>query len=112
MKIVALVAALVFLGSACASTYRPQEPGRISFVLDGPGFSLYKDGVKYGAGGLSSAPIQAVAGNPSAEEHARKFVSRSRLFWSLYALAVGCLVTSLAVYPHSPGHENRRDIGV
>jgi len=111
MRIVAFVTALVFLAGGCASTYRPQEPGRVSFVLDGPGFSLYKDGVKYGAGGLSSAPVQAVAGNPTAEEHARKFVSRSRLFWSLYALGVGCLITSVAVYPGDRGHENRRELG-
>lgn len=110
MKVTALVAALAILGIGCASTYRPQEPGRISFVLDGPGFSLYKDGTKYGAGGLSSDPVRAVAGNPAAEEHARTFVSRSRLFWSIYAVAVGCLVTSLIVHPNDTGHGDRRDI--
>jgi len=112
MKPVALLAALAVLGAGCASTYRPQEPGRISFVLDGPGFSLYKDGKSYGAGGLSSAPVQAVAGNPEAEEHARTFVRRSRLFWSIYTVAVGCLVTSLIVYPQDSGHGDRRDVGV
>ena len=64
MKLVGLLAALAVFGMGCASTYRPQEPGRISFVLDGPGFSLYKEGTNYGAGGLSSAPVRAVAGNP------------------------------------------------
>jgi hypothetical protein len=110
MKLTALLAAFAILEMGCASTYRPQEPGRISFVLDGPGFSLYNDGTKYGAGGLSSAPVRAVAGNPAAEEQARTFVSRSRLFWSLAAVALGCLVTSLSVEPHDPGHSDRRDI--
>src|SRR6185295_4783992 len=82
MKIVALVAALVIFASGCASTYHPREPGRISFIVDG-GVSLYKDGVTYSTRGLSSGPVQAVAGNPFAEEHARKFVSRMRLSWAM-----------------------------
>jgi hypothetical protein len=110
MRLTALVAALAVSGIGCASTYRPQEPGRISFALDGSGLSLYKDGTTYGAGGLSSDPVRAVAGNPAAEEHARTFVSRSRLFWSIYAVAAGCLVTSLIVSPNDPGHGERRDI--
>jgi hypothetical protein len=110
MKLNVLVAVLAIFGMGCASTYRPQEAGRISFVLDGPGFSLYKDGTKYGAGGLSSAPVRAVAGNSAAEEQARTYVSRSRLFWSIYTIAVGCLVTSLIVNPHDPGHGDRRDV--
>jgi hypothetical protein len=110
MKLTALLTALALLGMGCASTYRPMEPGRVSFVWDPPGLSLYKDGVTYGASGLSSAPVRAVAGNPTAEEHARIFVGRSRLFWALYAIGVGCLVTSVAVDPHEPGHDGRRDL--
>ncbi len=110
MKLTALVAAIAMSTVGCASTYRSQEPGRISFVLDGPGFSLYKDGTTYGASGLSSGPVRAVAGNPAAEEHARTFVSRSRLFWSIYAVAVGCLVTSVLVRPNDPGQEDHRNI--
>ncbi len=110
MKLTALVASLAILGMGCATTYHPQESGRISFVLDGPGFSLYKDGTKYGAAGLSSAPVRAVAGNPAAEEHARTYVSRTRLFWSIYTVALGCLVTSLIVQPQDPGHGDRRDV--
>jgi hypothetical protein len=109
MKLVAMFAALAVLATGCASTYRPQEPGRISFLMDGPGFSLYKDGTRYRAFGWSNDPVRAVAGNAQAEEHARIFVSRSRLFWSLYTVAVGCLVTSLIVNPYGPGHEDRQE---
>jgi len=38
------------------------------------------------------------------------FVSRSRLFWSIYTVAVGCLVTSLIINPQDPGHGDRRDV--
>src|SRR5580704_16688591 len=110
MKLTVLVASLAISGLGCASTYRPQEPDRIRFVLDGPGISLYKDGTSYGAGGLSSDPVRAVAGNPAAEEHARIFVSRSRLFWSIYTVGIGCLVTSWIVAPQDSGHSDRRDV--
>ena len=110
MKLTALIAALALFATGCASTYLPQGPGRVSFILNGPGFALYKDGTKYGAGGLSSDPVRAVAGNPVAEKQARTFVSRSRLFWALYAVALGSLVTSLIVYPKDPGHNERREI--
>lgn len=110
MKLTASVVALAMAGLGCASTYRSREPGRISFVLDGPGFALYKDGTTYSAGGLSSDPVRAVAGNPAAEEQARTFVRRSRLFWSIYTVAVGCLVTSAIVASNDPRQVERRDI--
>jgi hypothetical protein len=111
MKFAAFVALLVLSMLGCASTYRPQDPGRISFVL-GPGIALYKDGTRYGAGGLSSDPIRAVAGNQAAEEHARTYVRRSRLAWSIYAVAVGCLATSVIVHPRDPGHDDRRNMAI
>jgi hypothetical protein len=105
-----LVMGIVFLG--CATTYRPQATGRISYVLDGPGFALYKNGEEFGASGLSSGPIRAVAGNPQAEEHARTFVRRSRVALILYGAAIASLVASLSL--NSDGHAtgDRRQAGL
>ena len=110
MKLTALLAALAIFAAGCASTYLPQEPGRVSFILDGPGFALYKDGTKYGAGGLSSEPVRAVAGNPLAEAHARTFVNRSRLFWAIYGVALASLVTAVIVAPKDAGHGERGEV--
>jgi len=108
MKLAAVIVSTGLVFAGCATSYRPQDSGRISFVLDGPGISLYKDGQKFGASGLSSDPIRAVAGNPVAEDHARVFVQRSRLWAILSAVAVASLATAIAVNPS--GHGEHRDI--
>jgi hypothetical protein len=105
-----LVMSIVFVG--CATSYRPQESGRISYVLDGPGFSLTKNGQEFGAGGLSSAPIRAVAGNPQAEEHARTFVRRSRIAWTLTGVAIASLVTALSLNQDGHAQGDRRQAGL
>jgi hypothetical protein len=108
MKLAALVVSIGLICAGCATSYHPQDSGRISFVLDSPGISLYKDGQRYAAGGLSSDPIRAVAGNPVAENHARVFVQRSRIWAVLTAVAVAALATSIAVNPS--GHGEHRDL--
>jgi hypothetical protein len=108
MKLAALVVIIGLIFAGCATSYHPQDSGRISFVLDGPGISLYKDGERYAAGGLSSDPIRAVAGNPAAENHARAFVRHSRIWAILTAVAVVALATSIAVNPSA--HGEHRDL--
>jgi hypothetical protein len=108
MKLAAVVVSIGLVFAGCATSYRPQDSGRVSFVLDGPGISLYKDGQRYGASGLSSDPIRAVTGNPVAEDHARVFVQRSRIWAILTAVAVASLATSIAVNPS--GNGGHRDI--
>jgi hypothetical protein len=103
MKLAAVVVSIALIFAGCATSYRPQDSGRVSFVLDGPGISLYKDGHRYGASGLSSDPIRAVTGNPAAEEHARVFVQRSRIWAILTAVAVASLATAIAVNPSGNG---------
>lgn len=105
-----LVSSIVSMG--CATSYRPQETGRISYVLDGPGFSLYKNGEKFSASGLSSAPVRAVAGNPLAEEHARTYVRRSRIAWTLYGVAIASLVAALSLNPDGHAQGDRRQAGL
>jgi hypothetical protein len=108
MKLAAVVVSIGLVFAGCATSYRPQDSGRVSFVLDGPGISLYKDGQRYGASGLSSDPIRAVTGNPVAEDHARVFVQRSRIWAILTAVAVASLATAIAVNPS--GNGGHRDI--
>ena len=108
MKLAAVVVSIGLLFAGCATSYRPQDSGRVSFVLDGPGISLYKNGQRYGASGLSSDPIRAVTSNPVAEDHARTFVQRSRIWAILSAVAVASLATAIAVNPS--GHGEHRDI--
>ena len=43
---------------------------------------------------------------------AEDFVGRSRLFWSLYAVAISCLVTSLIVNPHDSVHKDRQEVAL
>lgn len=103
---------LVTAQIGCATSYRAQEPGRVSFVMDGPGFSLYKDGERYSAMGLSSAPIRAVEGNQIAESHARIFVTRSRVAWILYGVGLAALGTAIALNPNGHARGGERDASV
>jgi hypothetical protein len=112
MRTTAIIMVLGIVSMGCATSYRPQEPGRISLVLDGPGFSLHRDGKEYGAMGLSSAPIRAVEGNPLAEEHARTYVRRSRIAWALYGIALASLVTAVALNPNGHAQGEQRQAGL
>jgi hypothetical protein len=112
MRTTAILLVMSIVSVGCATSYRPQETGRISYLLDGPGFSLYKNGEEFGASGLSSAPIRAVAGNPQAEEHARTFVRRSRIAWTLYGVAIASLVAALSLNPDGHAQGDRRQAGL
>jgi hypothetical protein len=60
--------------------------------------------------GFSNGHVEAVAGNPAAEEHARTFVHRSRVALVLYSLGVACLVGAIATHADEPGHSVRNDV--
>ena len=77
----------------CATSYAPREPGRVSIV--GP--DLVKDGKHFSIGLLSSEPVDAVSGNPAAEEEARRHVRRKRAAGVLYLLGGGSLAGSIAL---------------
>ena len=89
----------------CAASYAPREPGRISIV--GP--ELVKDGKHFSIGLVSSEPVEAVAGNPAAEEEARRHVRRKRAAGVLYLLAVGTLAGSIALRTSS-GEDQARNV--
>jgi hypothetical protein len=106
----ALTAILTTLCFGCASSYTPREPGRISIVGATGRPVLVKDGKTYGFTGFSSEPVDAVAGNPEAEEHARTYVHRSRIGVVLYSLAVASLVGAIATHSNEPGHTVRNEV--
>ena len=112
MKAIAIIVMLGIFQIGCATTYRSQEPGRVSFVLDGPGVSLYKNGERYSAMGLSSAPIRAVEGNQLAEDHARIFVTRSRIAWILYGIGLAALGTAIGLNPNGHAQGGQRTASV
>jgi hypothetical protein len=91
-----MLAALAALSLGCASVYTPREPGRIHLVKSGAFMALEKDGKTYATSGLWRDPIEAVAGNPRAEEHARTFVSRTRLATVLMLIGAAGYVATFA----------------
>jgi hypothetical protein len=99
-----LVAICAALGVGCASSYAPREPGRIHIVGTAEGHALEKDGRLYGMSGLSSDPVEAVSGNPVAEEHARTFVSRTRTSTALILLGIAGGCAGGALNTTEPGH--------
>jgi hypothetical protein len=105
-----LVATITMVSFGCASSYTPREPGRISIVGATGRPVLVKDGRTFGMSGLSGDLVDAVAGNPAAEEHARTFVHRSRTAFVLYSLGVACLVGAIATHTNEPGHSVRNDV--
>jgi hypothetical protein len=95
-----LISAIVSMG--CATSYSPQEPGRIYFLTSGKGDLVFaKDGKTYNAQWTSSDIREAVAGNQAAEEHARTFVRRQRIAGTLAILAGVGLVLGFAVLAFS-----------
>ena len=92
----------------CAASYTPREPGRISFL----GTELVKDGKHFGIGLISSEPVEAVAGNPAAEEAVRRHVRRKRIAGILYLLSVGSLGGAIAIHPGSNENVDRTAAGM
>ena len=83
----AVVAAVLLAQAGCASTsYKPRADGRITMGMDW-GRTLVKDGKDYpaDANGLS----QVVAGNPTAEEYARRHNRGLNLFLAEYLVGLG-----------------------
>ena len=107
LVIAAILTALTF---GCASSYTPREPGRVSVVAGTGRPILVKDGKIYGMSGLSNDPVEAVAGNPTAEGHARTFVRRSRTGILLLGLGFGVLVGGVATHTNECGHAVRNDV--
>ena len=107
-----LVTIWATLSVGCATSYSPREPGRIHVVTTAGGRLLEKDGKRYGMFGLSSDPIEAVSGNPAAEEHARTFVHRRRTGGALFLLGIATSVAAAALVADEPVDSDRRTAAV
>lgn len=83
----------------------------IHFVSTGSGTALEKDGRTYGSSGLFNDPIEAVSGDPDAEGHARKYVSRTRTAGVLGLLGFAGFTVGIAVATSEPVHTDRKVIG-
>jgi hypothetical protein len=98
------VAICATLSLGCASGYSPREPGRIHIVGSS---TLEKDGRLYGMTGFSSDPIEAVSGNPAAEEHARTFVHRRQTMAILIPLELAVGISGAVLVAGGPNDRAR-----
>jgi len=113
-----VTAAVLVAHAGCFSTsYTPRADGRITMASEGGTPALVKDGKIYSANadGLS----QAVAGNPSAEAHARSYNRGMNIFYAGYLVALGGFITGLSLQSNSdemgvqqPDHSGRIAAGV
>jgi hypothetical protein len=76
------------------------------------GTELVKDGKHFDIGLISSEPVEAVAGNPAAEEAARKHVRRKRMGGIFYLLTIGSLGGAIALHPGSGEDVGRSAAGM
>jgi hypothetical protein len=96
------------VGCGSASSYTPQEPGRIHFVVTEKGRLLEKDGKLYSPNPLWSDVVEAVSGDPDAERHARSYRRRTWAVFPLAFLAVALLVPAATLNTTEPGHTAQR----
>jgi hypothetical protein len=74
---IAALLASALAASGCGTTYTPRPGPRVSMVIDGGTPAYTRDGRTYPAGFLGGGLVDAVAGVPAAEEHARTFRDRN-----------------------------------
>ena len=102
----ALVASLLVVtlaSGACGTSYVPVASPRASVAFEDARFVIYRGGRRYAAGGISSEPVQAVAGNPQAEAYARTYVRHMRTFVGLYLGGITFDLIGLGLSAGSPG---------
>lgn len=84
-----------FAQGACAGTYEPRPSPRIA-NLDMMGHTYARDGRRYELGSTGSAE-DLVRGNDAAVAEARAYRRDAIVGWSLYAFAVGTMITGFIV---------------
>lgn len=72
MTTISAALALCF-ASGCASSYVPRPGPRVSLVMDGGNYAYVRDGKKYEGGLFGGDIVEAVRGNPQAEDYARAY---------------------------------------
>ena len=114
MKVANRIPVVVLLGLTlgCASTYVPREPGRISITGATGSAVLVKDGRRYSMSGLSSEVVEAVSGNPAAENQARSYVRRTRTGIGLLTLGIASLIAGGVMFKDGDGHQTRNGVAI
>lgn len=104
-------ALLVLLCSACSSSYQPANSPRIATKADGGGLTLVRDGEEFPVGVFGSDVLDAVRGNPAAEEHALSFRNYMIGGFSVYAGGVTMGFTGLGMMSVAPADSNQHTMG-
>jgi hypothetical protein len=92
----------------CGTSSPPQEPGFVHFVKTKTGRALERDGKLYSTHPLWGDTAEAVAGDPVAEGHARKYVRQTWSSGLMAALALGLLLPAGFLMTSGPGHTGQR----
>jgi hypothetical protein len=105
-------------GCAATSSYVPHPDARVALVQERGSYAYFRDGKKYEGGPFGGDIVEAVDGNPQAEEYARQYkagiTTGQTLTWGglLTALA-GLTVVSvdLAQNPHQDSMSSTSTVG-
>jgi hypothetical protein len=76
LLVVAVVAVVVVVGAGCSSSYIPQARGKVAIILKDGKPAYTRDGEIYEHGLLGGGLVEAVHGNPRAEQAAHEYRSR------------------------------------
>jgi hypothetical protein len=63
-------------------------------------------------GGLSGEVVEAVSGNPAAENEARTYLRRTRTGIGLFALGIASLVAGGVMFKEGTGHQTRNGVAI
>jgi hypothetical protein len=93
----ALAIAIAAYASGCASTYMPRPGPRISLVMENGSYAYVRDGRTYAGGMFGGDIVEAVRGDPKAEEFARAYKNGVTVGLVLAYLGAAAAFAGLAV---------------
>ncbi len=94
--------------AGCTSSYQPANSPRLAVVMDDGGLTLVREGRSYPVGMFGGDVVDAVRGNPAAEEHAQSYRTQMISGWSFYFGGIGLAVAGTGVWQAGERHN---DIG-
>jgi hypothetical protein len=104
----ALALTALLATTACATSYTPQNTGRVAIVMEGGAMRLYKNGKTYRPGPFGGDVDEAFAGNPQAVDEAETYQTNQTtgtiLSFASLALEIGGGVLLAASPPNSNGN--------
>ena len=100
LALVGFVSALVTSGCGGTTRYVPTASPRVSIVENGGATHYVRDGILYRGGAFGGEIIEAVAGNPEAEQYAREYkagiTAGTTMLWGGILTAVAGLAVAVA----------------